>query len=246
MNKSTALIFIDESGNHALDPVHIDAQYGVFVLCAVCFSFDEYVEFDAAFRKLKQRLFGTEEYVIHTAEITRPTKSRSEVSLLFEASSFRRVFYDEVNALIAAHSFKVISSVIKKNEAVALLGELSSDPYLYSFEFIINRVLYNFSGSLCKIYPEKRRRTEDAKLCIAFDRYSTLGTQYYKPSEVTGRVPEFNLVDKRENHSGSQLADLIASPIGRNALGKKARPGSEVEYTSFTHKLHTDNSLYFP
>ena len=45
-------VFIDESGNHALAPIHVEVLYGVFVVGAVCFDEQEYAVFDEAFRAL--------------------------------------------------------------------------------------------------------------------------------------------------------------------------------------------------
>lgn len=51
------VVYIDESGDHTLDPLAMDPNYKVFVLGAVCFEDDTYKKFDEDFRNLKRKVF---------------------------------------------------------------------------------------------------------------------------------------------------------------------------------------------
>ena len=62
-------LFLDESGDHSLDK--IDPQYPVFVLGGALISGMEYQAVDAQWKEMKRDLFGTEEIIIHTADMCR-------------------------------------------------------------------------------------------------------------------------------------------------------------------------------
>ena len=48
MNSSPYIAFVDESGDHNLNPLKLDNIYNVFVLGAISFKRAEYAEFDSA------------------------------------------------------------------------------------------------------------------------------------------------------------------------------------------------------
>jgi len=49
------------------------------------------------------------------------------------------------------------------------------------------------------------------------------GTQYLDPNEINKRIKSFELQFRKKNINGLQIADLIASPIGRRVLGKETK-----------------------
>ena len=158
-------VFIDESGNHSLDPKHVEALYSVFVLGAVCFEDADYERFDKKFRRFKEQLFGTDEYIVHTAEITRPGKSKDPLTARFYDPGFRARFYGELSDLVARSRFQAVACVVRKEQLEGMPGNAATDPYLYSFDFILNRVIRRCrKGEQCCVYPEKRRPAEDIKL----------------------------------------------------------------------------------
>ncbi len=241
------IVFIDESGDHNLDIVKLDNQYNVFVLGAVCFEEESYKAFDRNFLDLKRKFFAVEDFIIHTAEITRTRKARSEHIIKFKSPEFRHSFYSEVNELILQTEFKVIACVVRKVELLDKYGEHAQDPYLFSFENVLNRVLFEAEKTdLIKIYPEKRGHPEDVKLNLAWLRTQALGTKFFRGVEVSNRVSDFRLCSKKENLSGLQLSDLIVSPIGRHIIGKEYRPGNEVSYSSIKSKIPSKCLTVFP
>ncbi len=97
---SKLICFIDESGDHNLDIAKLDNQYNVFVLSGVIFRQEDYEKFDLEFKKLKQELFGSDDFVVHTAEITRPKRAKDGRNFLFDDRQFRNKFYEKMNSLI--------------------------------------------------------------------------------------------------------------------------------------------------
>jgi hypothetical protein len=61
-------------------------------------------------------------------------------------------------------------------------------------------------------------------------------------------ITKFELVDKLENLSGNQLADLVVTPIGRHIIGKKPKlKGNEIEYEILKTKIkRPDHFVIFP
>lgn len=107
------LAFIDESGDHNLELLEND-QYPIFVLCAALFQEDEYATFDEKLKCIKSALFKTEEFILHTTEIGRPTKSKQSGNERFMHQHFRRKFFKELNLLITESNFELVCAVIKK------------------------------------------------------------------------------------------------------------------------------------
>lgn len=242
------LAFIDESGTHTLTEEHIDAMYSVFVLGAAIFTNENYEKFDSHFRKLKIKFFGTDKFVIHTAEITRPSKARDPLNKKFNDSTFRMQFYKEVGKLIDLSDFSVVSCVIKKYQHFQKLGPQAPDPYIFSFGHVLDGILSSCKdGDTVEIYPEKRGYVEDTKLELSYLRARVTGTESYRGVEVAEKVNKFQLADKSENMSGQQLIDLLVTPIGRHVMGKSAKPrGNEIFYSLISTKMEDTHSRLFP
>lgn len=239
--------FIDESGDHNLELEKLDNQFNVFVLAAVIFKVKDYSQFDSDFRKLKRRLFGDENYIVHTAEINRPSKASDPRTSQFVNREFREKFYNSINKLIDNSLFKIASCAIRKEKMINRYGSNAEDPYAFCFENILNRILFECDGKACKIYPEKRTHTEDVKLELNLLKMKTTGTQFFRGAEVGGMIEEFALKDKKENISGLQLADLIVTPIGRHIIAKSPKPkGNEVLFSLIKSKFRTKSFTIFP
>ncbi len=130
------------------------------------------------------------------------------------------------------------------------MGEVwnsSEDPYIFSFDFLLNRILHHCNNGNCNIFPEKRTHNEDMKLELALLKTKNTGTKLFRGAEVSRMITQFALTDKNENHSGLQLADLVVTPIGRHILGKVAKPiGNEIEYQIVKKKIAAEDLLIFP
>lgn len=244
------LIYLDESGDHNLDQSKLDNQFNIFLLGGVVFhDEEEYKKFDLRFRKLKKDLFDDENFILHTAEITRPRRSKNAKNQLFNSFEFRKKFYSTLDNLILETKFEIVACGIFKAEFVVENGATKEDPYIFSYQNILDRVLLKakHNNGLARIYPEKRGYPEDQKLEMAMLRHQTLGTEFYSPSEVRKLIKDFNLKDKQENLSGSQLADLIVTPIARSLLKKKPKPkGNEPDIEIIKSKIIRGDLITHP
>ena len=111
------VLFLDESGDHNL--AVIDLSYPLFVLGGVIVD-QRYAEgpLEEALRDFKRRLFGREDLILHTADITR---NRNGFERLKEPA-FREHFYRELNALMRGLQFQVVACVIRKNDHLQRYG----------------------------------------------------------------------------------------------------------------------------
>lgn len=231
------VVFIDESGDHNLHIKKLDTYYNTFVLWWVIFEQEAYTHFDQVFKKMKIDFFGNDNFVIHTNEITRPSNSKQAENERFNDPKFRNIFYHKINSLIESLDARIVYNIVNKNKLVDLRGSKAEDPYLLCFESLLNKILMYCPGSQVHIYPEKRWHVENIKLETEFLKLKTTGTEFYTWSDIAQSIQRFDLVDKYENDSGLQLADLIVTPIGRNFIGKRARVWHEVSFDIIASKV---------
>lgn len=211
------LLFVDESGDHSLSV--IDPQYPIFVLGGIIVE-KHYAdgELTRQLDDFKQRLFGTTEIVLHTADITR---NRNGFERMKEPA-FRERFYADLNVLMATLDYKVVACAIRKDEHLARYGVAALDPYLLSLETLVERFCFAI-GTLSDggvIVAEKRDPTLDQTLELAWLNLKIQGTRYLQGKVIADRIIGLNLRAKQDNIAGLQLADLVVSPIGRHILGK--------------------------
>jgi hypothetical protein len=232
------LVFIDESGDHNLKVETFDNQYNVFVLSVVLIKDQDYQEFDKRLKKLKNDFFGSENFVLHTAELTRPGSKKSDPrNVILRNKETRTSFYTSLNALIEKTTFKSIFAIINKKNHCNQYHE-PLDPYVLCFENVLNRIMHFSKSEHIEIYPEKRNSNLDKLIESDFNKYKEIGIRFHKSENIKRRIKEFTLKSKKENISGLQLADLIALPVGRQVIGKEAkRDGNEVPYSLVLKKL---------
>jgi hypothetical protein len=127
-------MFLDESGDHNL--AVIDPSYPLFVLGGVIVD-QRYAEglLEEALRDFKRRLFGREDLILHTADITR---NRNGFERLKEPA-FREHFYHELNVLMRGLRFQVVACVIRKNDHLQRYGVAALDPYMLSLDVLVER-----------------------------------------------------------------------------------------------------------
>ena len=120
------VMYLDESGDHNLNPRKINPVYPVFVLGGVIV--DRAYERDVvrpALRDFKRRHFGWDDVVLHTVEMGR---GRGDYAFLADSAK-RAAFYDDLNALLQRLEYKVVACVIRKADHVAKYGANAADPY---------------------------------------------------------------------------------------------------------------------
>ena len=214
------VLFLDESGDHNLTV--IDPEYPIFVLGGVIVD-QAYAdgELTAALNEFKSTMFGRADIVLHTADITRNRNG-------FEGMSnplFRAQFYRRLNTLMRELSYSVVACVIRKDYYLSLYGRTAIDPYLLSFDVMVERLCWEIGPGATggEIVAERRDPTLDRLLDVAWLNLKIQGTHYMQASQINDRILSLSLRDKKDNIGGLQLADLVVSPIGRHFLGKTDR-----------------------
>ena len=224
------VLFLDESGDHNL--AVIDPSYPLFVLGGVIVE-QRYAEgpMEEALRDLKQRLFGRDDLILHTADITR---NRNGFERLKERG-FQENFYQELNALLRRLEFQVIACAIRKDDHLQRYGVAALDPYMLSLDVLVERFCMEI-GSVSGggvIVAERRDPTLDRELDIAWLNLKVQGTRFMQARDIENRVVGLNLRAKTDNIAGLQLADLIVTPIGRQVLGKPIKEDYRVVEEKF-------------
>ncbi len=211
------IMFLDESGDHNLEV--IDRQYPMFVLAGVIMerAYAE-SELETQMAGFKKGLFGRTDIILHTADITRNQNGFERM----KEQPFRARFYGELNALVASLDFKVVACAIHKEGHLQRYGVSAINPYMLSLHVLVERLCFeigNVSGG-GSIVAERRGPTLDHELELAYLSLKVQGTRYLRAVQIEDRINQLRLRKKSENVAGLQLADLVATPIGRHVLGK--------------------------
>lgn len=228
------ILYLDESGDHNLSV--IDPSYPLFVLGGVIMEQSYAAEIlTPKLSAFKHKFFGRDDIILHTADITR---NRNGFELLKDAS-IRASFYSELNALMREMEYSVVACVIRKDAHLARYGMAALDPYLMSLDILVERFCIDIGdvedGGM--IVAERRGPTLDHELELAWLNLKIQGTRFMKAKQVERRVQSLNLKSKLANIAGLQLADLVATPIGRKILGKSIKEDYEIIESRFRRSL---------
>lgn len=219
------VMFLDESGDHNLEK--IDKQYPVFVLAGVVFDFKYYSETARALIKdFKREVFQDDKIIIHTADIYR----NRGVFERMKKSDFREAFYKKINKIIADLNFEVLAVGILKESHKDNYGVFALDPYLLSLEFLVERFVFSLdkSGEKGMVVAESRGRQLDNQLEIAWLNLKVKGTRFVRPERLVEKITDFKIVKKSEMVEGLEVADLMASPIGRFLINKEIKEDFQI------------------
>lgn len=240
------IMFIDESGDHNLDPNKVQSIYPIFILAGCIFEEKYYKEiFTPRFNQLKKEFFGDNDIILHVLELTRPHRSRDKRFLKLREPEFRIKFYTALNKLINETEFMLVACVIKKVEHLKKYGLEAIDPYLLSFDTLLNELIYHVgSGQKSKMIAEKRNDNLDNQLELAWLNLKISGTAKNAPTDIKEKVDNLQMIPKSSNEPGLQLADLLATPIGRHNLGISAKPGHEIDFKIIEKKLISKLTIF--
>ncbi len=226
---SDYIIYVDESGDHSL--TSIDPQYPIFVLAICIFSKQDYSRLIVpAVQDFKFEFFGHDMVVLHEMDIR---KTRGPFTLLVEVD-VRSRFMTALNDLIAAASFTIISTVIRK-ERLRQQYAAPDNPYHLALTFCLERAhryLFDLGQGrrITHVVFECRGKKEDAQLELEFRRICD-GANYAREQFPFKII----MADKKVNSVGLQRADMVARPIGLHVL----RPGqSNRAYDILEAKIH--------
>ena len=213
------VLFLDESGDHNL--AVIDPQYPVFVLGGVIME-QSYAETELMerMRAFKRQVFGRDDLVLHTADLTRNRNGFEQM----QDEGFRERFYGQLNALVGSLQFTVVACVVRKQDHLARYGVAALDPYLLSLDLLVERFAMDVgTQGHGIIVAERRDPTLDHQLELAWLNLKVQGTRFLQAKTVEQRILGLDLRSKRDDIAGLQLADLVVTPIGRHVLGKPAK-----------------------
>jgi hypothetical protein len=232
-------MFIDESGDHNLDPQKVQSSYPIFVLGGCIFEEKYYKEiFIPRFNALKKEFFGEKDIILHTLELTRPHRSKDKRYLKIRDSKFRIEFYTALNKLIQEVEFSLAACVIKKVEHVKQYGLEAFDPYLLSFDYLLSDFISHLSShQKGKLIAERRDDVLDNQLELSWLNLKINGTAKIRPTIIKRKIENLYLSPKSLNEPGIQLADLVANPIGRHSLDIVRKLGHEVDFKILEKKL---------
>lgn len=236
--KNTLILFLDESGDHSL--AKIDPQYPMFVLAGCIFESGYHEKVVVSeIEKFKKDLFNNLKLILHTEDITH---NRNGFERIVDAD-FRKHFYEAENQLLAKLDYKILACAIKKDEHFKKYGLAAIDPYMLSLDCLVERFVFELEAQRKQgiIVAESRNSILDNQLELAFLSLKVQGTSFVSASKIKQAIIQLTIKDKKENIAGLQLADLIASPIGRHILGKR----NQVDYKVIERKYRNQQGRYF-
>ncbi len=236
----TKVLYIDETGDHSL--TRIDKTYPIFVLTGVIVD-ETYHQNDLTdeLNKLKLRHFGTEDVVLHSQEMTHPKIAKNSAYTRFLDASFRTSFYRDFGLLLRRSRVSIVACVIMKSKHFANYGLEAKDPYLLSFDNLLNRLVFDLNDSQRGIIvAESRNSTLDNQLEIAYLAARIEGTNKVRPAELKLKLnPTIQFRQKSDNVTGLQIADMVASPLARHFLDKPERTGHQLAYSDVFSKVRS-------
>ena len=212
MPYSDYIVYVDESGDHSLDPINPD--YPIFVLDFCILRKDHYTNSVVpAVQTFKFEHFGHDIVILHEHGIR---KHLPPFDFLTDRG-WRYKFMDGLNRLVKEADFSIVAAAIAKENLTCPDGK-PENPYGTALAFCMERT-YGFLKShgqherTTHIVVERRGSREDYELEYTFHRICGGANQI-------GEMPNFEIIfaDKKTNSAGLQLADLTARPIGRHIL----------------------------
>lgn len=221
---SKYIVYVDESGDANWKA---NSEFPLLCLNYCMFEKEIYLsELIPQFNRLKFEYWGCDNIVLHERDLRKPDKIKEPAvkSKYLRLSGERRgKFMDELTELMRRAQFHCFCVVIDKNKVPD--RHKSFDPYHIAlsrgFRQIENYLKLFDPAELSKelhIVFESRGHNDDAALSKAYKQVSVQGS-------LLGQVPAYDfsnfrleLMNKKSNSTGLQIADLTARPIGNHYL----------------------------
>ena len=129
------MVFLDEAGDHSLDPV--DKDFPVFVLVFLLCEQTDYTNvIIPAFTRFKIDHFGHDGAILHSRDIR---KALGDFSFL-QVPERREAFHADLNRLMREAPFELIAIAIRKDVHKQRYGSSSRNPYDLALEFGMERL----------------------------------------------------------------------------------------------------------
>lgn len=228
MNRPQYSLYLDECGVYT--QARANDEFSVFCLCGVMVSREAYGDVDRRWRDWKREWLGSEDVVFHEPELRR--WSRAFYNIPPEAHPQLLQSLDE---LVFSLDLSVITAVIDKRELLEQYPSASVNDFLptnyyhMALDFVFERMAH-FLYHQCedgwgRVFAESRGKHEDARAQFEYVRLQVEGTEF-----MADRTFQYHLdsamtfMEKRENHSGLQIADLLARACAEKALRPETTP----------------------
>ena len=226
------MVFLDEAGDHSLDPV--DQDFPVFVLAFVLCDEEEYANvLVPAFTLFKIRYFGHDGVVLHSRDIR---KAIGDFSFL-QVAEKRDAFYSDLNDLIASAKFQLIAIAIRKQSHKDKYGKACRNPYELALEYGMERLksyLDELGQKEATLLAEARGKNEDDALRLAFLQILKYSSYYHDFKSIHF---DLKFVSKKANVLGHQIADLCAYPIARRVIDpRKSQVAFQIVQAKFINR----------
>ena len=208
-------LFIDESGDPSLKSINHD--FPIFALLGILISNKEYEKLNAEFDRIKIKYFGSANVILHSRDIR---KCDGVFAKLFDLKT-KESFYRALDEAMEKTDYKIISSVIKKQDHINRYGKLADDPYDIGLTFVLERTLFELDelDGFARVMIESRGKNEDSNLAAKYNELMTRGSHQVTPSRFMSRFSsKADFRRKSDNDNGLQMADLCAYPTARHVL----------------------------
>jgi len=236
------MVFLDEAGDHSMDPV--DKDFPVFVLVFVLCDADKYVsELVPAFTGFKVKYFGHDGAILHSRDIR---KAIGDFAFL-QVPDKREVFYSDLNNLMTAAAFELIAIAILKQTHKERYGKACRNPYELALEFGMERLksyLEELGQKEVTLLAEARGKNEDDALRLAFLQLLKHGSYCHQFRSI-----DFNLkfVSKKANVLGHQslIFAHIPSLAGSSVRQRARSPSRSFKRSSWIVQVGATDSRSF-
>jgi len=194
-------IFIDESGTSDVK----NFKYSpIFTVVGLVIGENCREKFNSSFQKLKEKHFGSKNYIIHSSEITRHLKTNIKI----------KKFATDLKIFLNKYDFFILYVSTNKEKAFRLGWEKIT---------LLNRTYRILIGNLIKfliaknlqgqIISEASNVEQDITIYKNMFHYCTNGFNRLNisPKEIKKHLTSISFVTKLNNDSEEQIADLFCS-----------------------------------
>ena len=223
-------LFLDECGDQNLS--NFNPDFPLFTLCGVIVSEKEYAAMTTKIIQLKETFWNDKKIIFHSRDIR---KCQKGFEVLFDME-LKKIFYERINTIFGEGNYTIVCCSILKEAYIRRYGKLS-DVYAISLSFIIERAVFLLDNVKkithleleLHVIAERRGAKEDKCLLDYYNELMDRGTYFVSSKKLRGHFKSFQFKKKSEDIIGLQIADLVAYPITRYVLDKKAaNPAFEV------------------
>ncbi len=225
MDNETYTLFLDESGDHLLYPLHQFDTNPHFethcTLTGVVVGHHKKDVMKEELKTLKQELWFTDNVVLHSIEIR---NKKGAFALFHYKPELYELFKNRMNLItLNAEPTIVCSSLDKKLWVTKYPKKLyfQDDPYEQAFVYLLERYAHFLNSNpnpstRGKIVAEQRGGIKDRSLLETYAAVKNQGTQYFPKSHFSRLADKIEFKSKKFNVAGLQLSDYLCYPFYMN------------------------------